>query len=232
VVSTNAGEDVSIDWFRSATGRFHRGLGMNRIIRLAVIFSCVVIPMATLSAKVSVSDAPASPKLGNPSFEDPGEATDRAAGWGRWGDWFNREEGWTPVHSGHCILGYHHWQISNPNISAVYQDITGAVNGMPYTFGVYLSVDKAKEPAKNALTVEMRLESTVDGHQTIMASKLYQIADLPADAWQKLTVSGAPTNDTLRVLIIVTPAPVNGTRGGALRFDDAFFDLAPATPSP
>jgi hypothetical protein len=205
---------------------------MNRIFRTVVIFSCVVIPVATLSAKVSVSDAPAVPKLVNPSFEEPGDATDRAAGWGRWGDWFNREEGWTPVHSGHCILGYHHWQISNPNPSTVYQNITGAIRGTLYTFGVYLSVDKAKEPAKNALTVEMRLESTVGGRQKIVASKLYQMADFPADDWQKLIVTGAPTNDTLRVLIIVTPSPVDGTRGGALRFDDAFLGLAPATPSP
>ena len=30
---------------------------MNRIVRLAVIFSCLVIPMATVSAKVKVSEA-------------------------------------------------------------------------------------------------------------------------------------------------------------------------------
>jgi hypothetical protein len=232
VVSTNDGEHVSINWFRNATGKFHQSVEMNRIIRPVVIFGCVVIPMATLFAKVSILEVPPPPKLVNPSFEDPGDATDRAAGWGRWGDWFNREEGWTPVHSGHCILGYHHWQIQTPNASAVYQDVTGAVKGTPYTFGVYLSVDKAKEPTKDAQTVEMRLESTVDGRQTVVASALYQVANLPADAWQKLMVSGTPTNDTLRVLIIVTPSPVNGTRGGALRFDDAFLDLAPATPSP
>jgi hypothetical protein len=39
-------------------------------------------------------------------------------------------------------------------------------------------------------------------------------------------VSAAPANDTLRVLVIVTPAPENGTRGGALRFDDAFLEPA------
>jgi hypothetical protein len=30
----------------------------------------------------------------------------------------------------------------------------------------------------------------------------------------------------LRVLVIVTPAPDSGRRGGALRFDDAFIERA------
>lgn len=44
------------------------------------------------------------------------------------------------------------------------------------------------------------------------------------DEWQKMFVTGAPTNDTFRVLVIVTPAPVDGLRGGAIRFDDAFLE--------
>jgi hypothetical protein len=108
----------------------------------------------------------------------------------------------------------------------VYQDVTGAVKGTRYTFGIYASADKAKDASKNAVGIELRLESTVDGHQVTIASKLYKVAELPPDAWQKLTVTGASTNDALRVLVIVTPSPENGTRGGALRFDDAFLELA------
>jgi hypothetical protein len=75
------------------------------------------------------------------------------------------------------------------------------------------------------LTIELRLESTVDGQQQIVASKLYKVGNLTPNQWEKLTVSGAPVNDSLRALVIVKPSPQNGTRGGAIRFDDAFFEL-------
>src|ERR1035441_647363 len=38
------------------TAKFQQGVEMNRIVRLAVIFGCAVIPMATVSAKVKVSE--------------------------------------------------------------------------------------------------------------------------------------------------------------------------------
>lgn len=190
-----------------------------------VIGGGVLISFASAVAKVSITEAPTVPTLVNPSFEDPGDGSDRAAGWSRWGDWFNREEGWTPVRSGRCVLGYHHWQISSAKESGVYQDVAGAVKGVSYTFGIFVSVDKAKNPARDVASIELRLESTVDGHQQSVASKLYKVADLPAEDWQTLTVSGVPVNDTLRVLVIVTPSPMDGTRGGALRFDDAFLGL-------
>ena len=198
---------------------------MNRRGNWIVAFGCLLISVAITSAKVTVSGGATSPKLVNPSFEDPGEEPDRAAGWGRWGDWFNREEGWTPVHSGHCILGYHHWEIPSAKDSGVFQDVAGVAKGASYTFGIYVSVDKAKNPTRDAASIELRLESTVDGSQQTVASKLYKVADLPPDDWQKLTVSGSANRDTLRVLVIVTPSPMDGTRGGALRFDDAFLEL-------
>lgn len=197
---------------------------MNRIISFATGLTCLWGSAGILSAKVAVVEDIAPPKLINPSFEEQGETTDRAAGWSRWGDWFNREEGWTPVHSGHCILGYHHWEIPSARDSGVYQDVAGAVKGASYTFGIYVSVDKAKNPSKDAVSIELRLESTVDGSQQTVASKLYKVADLPSDNWQKLTVSGSANSGTLRVLVIVTPSPMDGTRGGALRFDDAFLE--------
>jgi hypothetical protein len=189
-----------------------------------VVLGCLLISVGIVSAKVSISDVTTAPKLVNPSFEDPGDGADRAASWSRWGQWINREEQWTPVHSGRCILGYHHWEIPDANDSGVYQDVGHAVPGAVYAFGIYANLDKAKAPAQNALTIELRLESTVGGQQQTVVSKLYKVADLAPDQWEKLSVSGSPANDSLRVLVIITPAPQNGTRGGAIRFDDAFLE--------
>ena len=199
---------------------------MNRRENWMVALGCLLISAGIVSAKVAVLDDVVLPRLVNPSFEDPGDATDRAAGWGRWGQWMNREEGWTPVHSGHCLLGYHHWEITDANESGIYQDVEHAVKGVGYTFGIYANLDKAKSPARGAFTIELRLESIVDGQQQIVASKRYKVGNLVPDQWEKLTVSGAPVNDSLRVLVIITPSPQNGTRGGALRFDDAFLEPA------
>jgi hypothetical protein len=198
---------------------------MNRVGKWLAAAVCLLISTGSVRAKVSIAEEPAIPKLKNPSFEDAGDASDWAAGWGRWGDWLNREDGWTPVHNGHCILGYHHWEIPSAKDSGVYQDVTGVVKGASYIFGIYASVDKAKKPTSDAVSIELRLESTVDGNQQIVASKLYNVADLPPNDWQKLTVSGVPVNDSLRVLVVITPSSVDGTRGGALRFDDAFLNL-------
>jgi hypothetical protein len=197
---------------------------MNRRGNWTVALGCLLISAGVVLAKVAVSDKADSPRLVNPSFEDPGDATDRAASWGRWGQWINREEQWTPVRSGRCILGYHHWEIPDAKDSGVYQDVEHVVKGTKYTFGIYVNLDKARKPAQDALTVELRLESIVGGQPQAVASKTYKVADLIADQWQKLTVSGAPVTDTLRVLVIITPSPQDGTRGGAIRLDDAFLD--------
>jgi hypothetical protein len=187
----------------------------------------VLMSLEIALAKVTVTPEPATPQLVNPSFEDPGDAPDRAAGWSRWGNWFNREDSWSPVRSGRCILGYHHWQIPDANDSGVYQDVTNAIKGTAYTFGIFANVDKARPPMRDALTIELRLESLVEGQPQRIGSKLYNVADLVPDRWEKLTVAGTPVNDSLRVLVIVKPSPTNGTRGGAIRFDDAFLAPTP-----
>lgn len=194
--------------------------------RLAVFAACLLISFASALAKVTITAEPIAPQLVNPSFEDPGDAPDRAAGWGRWGNWFNREDAWTPVRTGHCILGYHHWEISDAGTSGAYQDLADTTNSASYTFGIYASLDKAKAATRDALTIELRLESSANGQQQTVASKVYRVADFIPDTWEKLTVSGTPINNALRVLVIVSPSPQNGTRGGALRFDDAFIERA------
>lgn len=197
---------------------------MGQKANCSLILSCVFGLAGAVSAKVVVLPHSAVPKVVNASFEDPGNTGDRAAGWERLGQWFNREDAWTPVRTGHCILGYHHWQIPDPKESSVFQDIQGAVDGTEYTFGIHVNLDKTRDTRHDAVSVELRLESTVDGHQKAISSKLYKVADLKPDQWEKLSVTGVPVNDTLRVLVIVTPSPKNGTRGGALRFDDAFLE--------
>ena len=197
---------------------------MKRRENWTVALGCLLISAGIASAKVAVSDKTDPPRLVNPSFEDPGDATDRAAGWGRWGHWINREEQWTPVRSGRCILGYHHWEIPDARDSGIYQDVEHLVKGTGYTFGIYVNLDKAQKPAQDALTIELRLESIVPGQPQTVASKIYKVADLIADQWKKLTVSGAPISDGLRVLVIITPSPQDGTRGGAIRLDDAFLE--------
>ncbi len=198
---------------------------MKRIINQMAALAGFILLAGTVSAKVTITGDAAAPKLVNPSFEDPGDSADRAAGWGRWGQWFNREDSWSPVRTGRCILGYHHWQIPDAKDSGVFQDVQGAVKGTSYTFGIYVNLDKAKDASQDALNIELRLESVIDGQPKTLASKVYKVADLKPDEWEQLTVAGAPENDTLRVLVIVTPSPVDGTRGGAIRFDDASLDF-------
>jgi hypothetical protein len=199
---------------------------MNRTANRWIILSTILAVVGVASARVVVLDHSPAPQLVNSSFEDPGEAADRAAGWGRWGHWFDREDGWIPVHTGHCLLGYHHWEIPDSKDSGVFQDIKNAVKGTEYTFGIYVNLDKTRDARQDAISIELRLESTVDGRQQTLASKLCKVADLRPDQWERLTVTGAPVNDTLRVLVIVTPSPRDGTRSGALRFDDAFLESA------
>jgi hypothetical protein len=156
--------------------------------------------------------------LVNPSFENEGTQADLAAGWSRWGDWINRETGWSPVKDGVCLLGYHHWQIEKPDNSGLYQDLTVEA-GKQYTFGIYGNGDPAKDGAKDVESIELRLESKVGDAQTTVASKTYLFKDLASGTeWSALRVSGTAPNTSLRVLVIVNPAK-EGPRGGAVKFD-------------
>jgi hypothetical protein len=204
---------------------------VSRIRSWLCVAVCLLMTTERAPAKASITEEPVAPTLMNASFEDAGATSDRVAGWGRWGDWFNREEGWVPVRSGRCILGYHHWEIQSANDSGIYQDITNAVKGVEYTFGIFASVDKAQPPRHDALSVELRLECLVDGKPQQVASKLCPVADLTPDQWEKLTVSGTPVNALLRVLVVVRPSPAEGNRGGAVRFDDAFLAPSPSVDS-
>jgi hypothetical protein len=162
----------------------------------------------------------AQAQLVNPSFENKGPQDDQAEGWLRWGDWMNRESAWTPVKDGVCIIGYHHWQIEKSDNSGLYQDMKVEA-GKNFTFSIYANADKTTDNTKVAESVELRLETTVNGTQATVASKMYNVADIASGTdWSKLQVSGVAPNESLRALIVVNPAK-EGPRGGALKLDAA-----------
>ncbi len=160
-------------------------------------------------------------ELVNPSFEQEGEQSDRAEGWERWGDWINRETGWSPVRDGQCLMGYHHWQIEKAATSGTYQNLKDVHAGTRYTFAVYANADKVSENEKQAQSIELKLETTLYGEQSTVASKKYKVCDLASgQEWSRLRVSAIAPNDQLRVLIIVEPSD-QGPRGGAIKLDAA-----------
>jgi len=160
----------------------------------------------------------AAAELLNPSFEDSSDPedwySDVADHWGRWGNWINRETGWSPTHSGDCLIGYHHWRIEETSSSGIYQDIDGIPTDSECTFSVYVY----KDSGTNAKEVELRLEPKGGGDA--LASQTYSMGDLSTGKWKLISVSGKNSAEGIRVLIIVTPKE-KGERTGAIKFDDA-----------
>ncbi len=178
-----------------------------------------------LTAFLASSAMGADPNLlQNPSFEEKGQQDDLAQHWNRWGQWINRETKWTPAHSGSCLLGYHHWQIERPDNSGVWQDIAQAKTGQRYKFSAYVMVDKP-DTGSPFQKLELRLEATRNAQQLTIASATYLASELPSGSrWHQVSVTGTTPEDNLRVLIVLTPAP-QGTRGGAVKIDDAALEL-------
>jgi hypothetical protein len=162
-------------------------------------------------------------RLENPSFEESADAqdinSDRAASWGRWGHWINRETGWLPTYSGECLIGYHHWEIPEADTSGIYQDVRGIPAQQACTFSVHV----VKDERTNADHVELRLEPYGGGEP--LASQVYRMDDIPWGQWKKLTVTGESLSDGIRVLIVVMPKG-GGERAGALKFDEASLTAA------
>ena len=161
--------------------------------------------------------------LKNASYEEAGSTADAAANWSRWGDWMNRETGWTPTHGGQCLVGYHHWQVTTNGSSGLWQDVTTVKAGQKFRFTIYVSAD-VPQSGSPADKVELRLEAMRGGHEVTIESVTTSVADLQKDpGWHQLSVSGTTPEDNLRVLVVVTPAA--DARGGSVKFDDA--DLEP-----
>ena len=160
-------------------------------------------------------------ELLNASFEESSDDedwfSDQAKHWGRWGNWINRETGWSPTHSGDCLIGYHHWRIEEESTSGIYQDIEDVAAGSECTFSVYVY----KDAGTNAEYVELRLEPKGGGDA--IANQFYKMSDIRKGKWKLISVSGRNEQDGLRVLIIVKPRQ-QGKREGAIKFDDASLE--------
>jgi hypothetical protein len=138
----------------------------------------------------------------------------------------NRETAWTPTHSGQCLMGYHHWQITGTDNSGIWQDVPKVKIAQRFKFSVYVNVDQTKPGDNPAQKIELRLECTRRGEQVVIQSVTTKIDDIPknAGAWTQLSVSGQTPENNLRVLISITPA-ANAPRGGAVKLDDATLEL-------
>jgi hypothetical protein len=167
---------------------------------------------------IALSTSCLAQQLKNPSFEAPSDKKkvydDKAAEWGRWGAYLNRESTWDSPHNGKCLLGYHHWVISDNESSGVYQDVEGADPNVKYTFSVHAFVDKDT----NADRIELRLEKLWGNGEIV--SKKYYLGSLDRGSWKRLTVEGTPTEKGLRVVIVCVPGQ-DKARTGAIKFDDA-----------
>lgn len=164
-------------------------------------------------------------ELANPSFEQPGQSPDQAAHWERWGSWINRETEWKPVKDGKAVLGYHHWKLENSERSGVWQDVAGVKAGERYTFSVQANRDAVKEGFFGAENIELRMESTFDGHQLTIQVQSYKVSDIASGGdWSTLRVTGTAATDSLRVMIAVYPAGQT-PRDGAVKFDAAKLEL-------
>lgn len=168
----------------------------------------------------------AQAQLQNPSFEMEGpQGTDRALSWERWGDWMNRETGWTPTKDGSCIIGYHHWQIEKAEDSGLYQDVKVEA-GKKYSFSIFANADAATD-RPNPDSIELRIESTVNEQQTTLATRTYTFADIAKGTdWSQLQVEALSPGDTIRVLVVIKPF-AQGPRGGAIKMDLAALTLVP-----
>lgn len=157
----------------------------------------------------------------NASFEDKGESDDLALGWNRWGDWINRETGWSPVHQGDAIIGYHHYRIESDADSGLWKNIKVQPN-QPTKFRIRANAD-IDGNASFAESVELRLEVPgKDGTPVSIASETFEAGKLATgDQWSTLEVSATPESSVVRLIVRVTPASGEKQRGGSLKFDSA-----------
>jgi endoglucanase len=175
----------------------------------------------------SPAHAPSANLLRNASFETKTtQREDRAADWQAWGQWLNRESGWSPKRDGQCVLGYHHYRIEQPESSGWYQDVTGLSPGETYTFAVWANRDKPAEGKFGPDSIELRVEYVEGDRVWQLASRTYKVNDLASgDAWSRLSVKATIPRGRARLLLVVNPS--NRTpRDAALKFDDASLRVA------
>ena len=160
----------------------------------------------------------------NPSFEEPLDPNNPiqhlAAGWGAWGGWMNRETGWAPVRSGHCIVGYHHFRIGETNSSGIFQDVPDVADQSVCTFRIFACSDRNTRPQ----CVQVRMEPLGGGEPFALRS--YAASEIRLNEWTELSVTATNRGQGVRVVLLAVPQQY-GERDGALRFDVARLDTNP-----
>ena len=219
------------DWQTVGSGPVPEGAGIRTGL---VVCSHIDAALTTVKARLGASadeglpapgnegnNAVAGPSLlQNGSFEQQGETSDLAVNWHRWGDWINRETGWTPTHSGSCEIGYRHWQITSAEPSGLWQDVS-AEPGKRYTFSIFAQRDVPAAGTGEADKIELRLESVTDHGEITLNSKSFDVKRLATGKeWTRLSVSATADSPQLRALIAISPS-ADGPRGGAVKLDDA-----------
>ena len=160
--------------------------------------------------------------LDNASFERAGDDA-RPGAWPGWGPDLRRETGWTPTRESSAILAFHHWESTTTDNSGVWQDVAGLTPGERYRFSIAATSDAVPAGRLPFAAIELRLEAEHEGMRLTLASRTYRHTDLLASpAWNELAVEAAAPGDTVRALIVVTPAPgPHDQRAGALKLDTA-----------
>ena len=178
-------------------------------------------PLAEKSANAGTANL-----LRNASFEAAaGNQPDLANGWQRWGHWLNRETGWTPRRAGECVLAYHHWRVERADSSGWYQEVAGLPPEHTATFSVFANRDQPAADKHGPASIELRVESLVNGRMVHVASQTWDAGQIAADeSWSKLSVTGPVPGDTARVLIVVS-ASKQTPRDAALKFDAAALQI-------
>lgn len=178
-------------------------------------------PILMLIAVAAPLSCPAG-LLQNASFEYPGEDradSPSATNWVTTGTWLRRETGWQPRHWGPCMIGYHHWRVTEAEEAGFHQ----VVPGVPEIADCEFKVHAFKDQKANAEYVELRIEPAGGGKP--FAARRYTMKDIPNDAWTALSVTGRPPpGSSLRVAVVIGPAP-KSPRDGALKFDDASLEI-------
>jgi len=177
---------------------------------LAPVILLCVTPLAATAARAGL--------VQNTSFEYPGESradSPRATNWVLRGEWLRRETGWQPRHWGPCMIGYHHWRVTEAEEAGFHQ----VLSGVPETADWEFKVHAFKDQKANAEYVELRIEPAGGGKP--LAARRYAMKDIPGDVWTELTVGtrlqeGAP----VRLAVTILPSRT-APRDGALKFDDA-----------
>ncbi len=181
--------------------------------------------IATIIGVLLVFQASAAQaQLQNRSFEDPDDTnrwvSTSAAGWTLFGEWMRRETGWSPRHYGPCMIGYHHWRLTDRSKAGFHQDVRDVPAGRSVTFKIFVSKDKGT----NASFIELRLEPAGGGSP--LGSRRMEMKDIPDNQWTELSVSGrAGLHGGVRVCVTVQPAG-QGSFCGSLKFDDAAVEVA------